>query len=156
MHNDNPIETLISVKDKISFFQTLAPTEINQLIEDVKILTFMNKKVIFNEGPTDSQYMYYLLRGSINIVKNKAKSDPTKIQIQRVQEPALFGELHVLTGEPRNATVEAAEDNTLVLAFKIKEFEIKTPVSKFYKNVIVELGKKITAMNDKLYTAQVK
>ncbi len=148
---ENPLETLISVKDKIPFFQSLAPAELKHLVEDVKIITYANKKIIFNEGNTTSKYMYYLLSGSINILKSKNDSESTRIRIQRIEEPALFGELLVLTGEPRNATVEAGEDKTLVLAFKIKEFEIKTTAAKFYKNVIIELGKKITAMNKKIY-----
>lgn len=148
---ENPIETLISVKEKIPFFQSLAPAELKHLVEDVKIITYANKKIIFNEGNTTSKYMYYLLSGSINILKSKNDSESTRIRIQRIEEPALFGELLVLTGEPRNATVEAGEDKTLVLAFKIREFELKTTAAKFYKNVIIELGKKITAMNKKIY-----
>jgi CRP-like cAMP-binding protein len=148
---DHPLETLLSVKDKIPFFESLTPLEIKQLVKEVKIFTFKNKNIIFSEGSTGSSYMYYLLYGSINILKSKNGSESTRIRIQRIEQPSLFGELHVLTGEPRNATVEAGSDKTLVLAFKIKEFEIKTTAAKFFKNVIVELGKKITAMNDKSY-----
>ncbi len=148
---DNPLETLISVKDKIPFFESLTKEELKQLIEEVRIVTFQNKNIIFVEGNTTSKYIYYLLSGSINILKSKNDSESTRIRIQRIEEPSLFGELLVLTGEPRNATVEAGEDKTLVLAFKIREFEIKTTAAKFYKNVIVELGKKITAMNKKIY-----
>ncbi len=148
---DDPLETLVSVKDKIPFFESLTKEELKQLIEEVRIVTYQNKHVIFAEGNTTSKYMYYLLSGSINILKSKNNSESTRIRIQRIEEPSLFGELLVLTGEPRNATVEAGEDKTLVLAFKIREFEIKTTAAKFYKNVIVELGKKITAMNKKIY-----
>jgi CRP-like cAMP-binding protein len=147
----DPLKTLLSVRDKIPFFEALTPLELKQLIEDVKIYTYNNKDIIFIEGNTTSKYMYYLLHGSINILKCKNASEVIRVRIQKIEQPSLFGELHVLTGEPRNATVEAGEDKTLVLAFKIREFEIKTAAAKFYKNVIVELGKKITAMNQKSY-----
>jgi len=147
---DNPLETLLSVKDKIPFFASLTPQELVQLIDDVRIFTFKNKNIIFTEGNNTSRYMYYLLHGSINILKSKNDSESTGVWIQRIDQPALFGELHVLTGEPRNATVEAGEDKTLILAFKIREFEIKTTAEKLYKNVIIELGKKISAMNKKI------
>lgn len=145
----DPLKTLLSVRDKIPFFEALTPLELKQLVEDVKIYSYNNKDIIFTEGNTTSKYMYYLLHGSINILKQKEDFKSANIQIQRIEEPSLFGELHVLTGEPRNASVEAGENKTLVLAFKIREFEIKTAAAKFYKNVIAELGKKITAMNQK-------
>lgn len=148
---ENPLETLLSVKDKIPFFASLTPAELKQIIEEVKIFTYKNKNIIFTEGNTTSNYIYYLLYGSINILKSKNGSESTRIRIQRIDKPSLFGELGVLTGEARNATVEAGEDKTLILAFKVKEFEIKTTAAKFYKNVIVELGRKITAMNQKIY-----
>ncbi|MDD2698114.1 MAG: cyclic nucleotide-binding domain-containing protein [Arcobacteraceae bacterium] len=151
INEDNPLETLISIKDKIPFFESLAPAELKHLVEDVKILTFKNKAIIFNEGSSSSKYIYYLLHGAINILKSKNGSESTRIRIQRIDKPALFGELLVLTGEPRNATVESGDDKTLVLAFKIREFELKTTAAKFYKNVIKELGRKITAMNEKIY-----
>jgi CRP-like cAMP-binding protein len=148
----DPLKTLLSVRDKIPFFEALSPLELKQLIEDVKIYTYQNKDIIFTEGNTTSKYMYYLLYGSINILKsNEDAKKSTNIRIQKIEKPSLFGELHVLTGDPRNATVEAGQDKTLILAFKIREFEIKTAAAKFYKNVIVELGKKITAMNQKSY-----
>ena len=147
----DPLKTLLSVRDKIPFFEALTPLELKQLIEDVKIYSYNNKDLIFTEGNTTSKYMYYLLHGSINILKRKEDFKSANIQIQRIEQPSLFGELHVLTGEPRNATVEAGENKTLVLAFKIREFEIKTAAAKFYKNVIAELGKKITAMNQKSF-----
>jgi len=147
----DPLKTLLSVRDKIPFFEALTPLELKQLIEDVKIYSYNNKDIIFTEGNTTSKYMYYLLHGSINILKQKEDFKSANIQIQRIETPSLFGELHVLTGEPRNASVEAGENKTLVLAFKIREFEIKTAAAKFYKNVIAELGKKITAMNQKSY-----
>jgi CRP-like cAMP-binding protein len=147
----NPLKTLLSVRDKIPFFEALTPLELKKLIEDVKIYSYNNKELIFAEGNTTSKYMYYLLHGSINILKRKEDFKSANIQVQRIEYPSLFGELHVLTGEPRNATVEAGENKTLILAFKIKEFEIKTATAKFYKNVIAELGKKITAMNQKSF-----
>lgn len=139
---------LLEISHKIPFFEGLEKVEIVKLLTDVKILNYKNKQNIFQEGEVKRNYVFYLLQGKIAISKNSS-STGTKTRLATINEPSLFGEMMRLTGEPRSATVDSAEDNTLVLAFKILEFKEVTPVSKFYKNVIRELSNKINNMNEK-------
>ena len=143
------LKILLSISDKIPFFDGLQKEEIIRLITDVKVLTYKDKQNIFSEGETGRDYLFYLLRGQIAISKNSAASGG-KIRLATIDQPSLFGEMMRLTGEPRSATVDSASDNTLLLAFKIAEFKETTPVSKFYKNVIKELSAKINNMNKKV------
>jgi CRP-like cAMP-binding protein len=144
------LKMLLSISDKIVFFDGLRNTEIVSLISDVKILNYENKRTIFKEGETGRNYLFYLLKGKISISKLSLESN-SKVRLATIDQPSLFGEMMRLTGEPRSATVEAAEDNTIVLAFKVKDFTENTPVSKFYKNVILELSNKINNMNKKVH-----
>lgn len=146
---DKALKILLSISSKIPFFEGLREQEIVKLITDVKVLTYKNKQTIFTEGESSRDYIFYLLRGQLAISKNSLASGG-KIRLATVTEPSLFGEMMRLTGEPRSATVESEDDNTLVLAFKILEFKEMTPVSKFYKNVIKELSNKINNMNNKV------
>lgn len=146
---DKALKILLSISSKVPFFEGLRENEIVKLITDVKVLTYKNKQTIFTEGESSRDYMFYLLRGQLAISKNSLASGG-KIRLATVTEPSLFGEMMRLTGEPRSATVESEDDNTLVLAFKILEFKEMTPVSKFYKNVIKELSDKINKMNNKV------
>jgi CRP-like cAMP-binding protein len=91
------------------------------------------------------------LRGKLNINRKKQVDARSSVRIATIDRPALFGEMMRLTGEPRSATVESGESNTLVLAFKIRDFKEQTSISKFYKNVILELSAKIVQMNKKHY-----
>lgn len=145
------MEMLLKLSPKIPFFSIMSKDEIKQIISEVKIITYKNKEIIFQEGETTRNYIYYLLKGQLNINKKKHVDAKSSIRIARIDKPALFGEMMRLTGEPRSATVEAGEPNTLVLAFKIRDFKEQTSISKFYKNVIIELSEKIVQMNKKLY-----
>lgn len=141
---------LLNISDKIPFFHGLNKEEISGLISDVKVLTYKDKDVLFREGETGRDYMFYLLRGKLAISKISLETK-TKIRLAVIDEPSLFGEMMRLTGEARSATVESIDDKTLVLAFKVKEFKETTPMSKFYKNVIQELSNKINKMNKKVH-----
>ena len=145
------MQMLLNLSPKIPFFSILSKDEIKEIISEVKIITYKNKEIIFQEGETTRNYIYYLLRGRLYINRKKQIDARSSIRIATIDKPALFGEMMRLTGEPRSATVESGESNTIVLAFKIKDFKEQTSISKFYKNVIIELSAKIVEMNKKLY-----
>lgn len=145
INNNNPIETLISIKNKIPFFSKLSTSDIKSLIEDIKIISFKKDKTIFNEGDSNSKFICYLLDGVLDVYK---KDKENQVLIHTIKEPTLFGELLRLTGQPRNASIKSASDNTLVLAFTIKAFENKNIEAKFYRNILKELTKKLTNINE--------
>ncbi|WP_375725297.1 cyclic nucleotide-binding domain-containing protein [Arcobacter sp. KX21116] len=145
------MKMLLKLSSKIPFFSILSKDEIEEIITEVKIITYKNKEIIFQEGETTRNYIYYLLKGKLYINRKKQIDSRSSVRIATIDKPALFGEMMRLTGEPRSATVESGESNTLVLAFRIKDFKEQTSISKFYKNVIIELSAKIVQMNKKHY-----
>lgn len=145
------MKMLLKISKKIPFFSILTKDEIEEIITEVKIITYKNKEIIFHEGETTSNYIYYLLKGRLYINRKKQIDSRSSVRIATIDKPALFGEMMRLTGEPRSATVESGESNTIVLAFRIKDFKEQTSISKFYKNVIIELSAKIVQMNKKHY-----
>lgn len=149
INHKNPIETLLSIKNKVSFFKTLSTADIKELIEEIKIVTYNKDQLLFRERSISSPYIFYLLSGKLNIIKKNIEDQDIIINV--VDEPTLIGELYVLTGQPRNATVKCAKDKTLVLAFQIKDLAYKTFESQFYKNAILELTKKLETMNSIAY-----
>ncbi|WP_419767978.1 Crp/Fnr family transcriptional regulator [Arcobacter sp.] len=145
------MKMLLKISKKIPFFSILSKDEIEEIITEAKIITYKNKEIIFQEGETTRNYIYYLLKGKLYINRKKQIDARSSVRIATIDKPALFGEMMRLTGEPRSATVESGESNTLVLAFRIKDFKEQTSISKFYKNVIIELSAKIVQMNKKHY-----
>lgn len=146
--SENAMKALLNVSDKIEFFKNLSKEEIASLITDVRIISFKYGDLIFSEGDTLDDYLYYLIRGKISISKYMQGSTSVKTMVTVIDRPSLFGEMMRFTGKPRSATVESLDNHTLVVAFSLNESIEDTPISRFYNNVICELSEKINKMND--------
>jgi hypothetical protein len=84
-------------------FKDLSVDELVAVIQGLKLLTFERGAVILREGqPGDSLYM--LTSGTVRaFVKKDGKQAP----LADLSEGAFFGEMSVLTGKPRTATIVA-------------------------------------------------
>ena len=148
MTHDDAMQTLLKISSKIDFFENLRDEEIKELILDVKMVSYKEGEIIFKEGDTETEHLYYLLRGKISIDKYINDLKNLQSRITTIDEPSLFGEMRFFTGEPRSATVESLDDRTLVIQLKFQHFVEDNALSIFYRNVICELSNKISKMND--------
>jgi hypothetical protein len=84
-------------------FKDLSVDELVAVIQGLKLLTFERNGVILREGhPGDSMYM--LTSGTVRAFVKKAGK---QVPLGDLSEGAFFGEISVLTGKPRTATVVA-------------------------------------------------
>ena len=92
--------------------------------------------------------MYILISGRVDLIHTD-RHDESNI-VYQLNKPTLFGEFHVLTGNPRDVTAVTSKEKNTILAIQIIEFEHKTLENRFYRNIIFDLAKKIESMNRKL------
>ena len=86
------------------------------MIGGLKLLTFDRGKVILREGePGNSLYM--LTSGK---VKAFVKKDGKQVPIAELEEGAFFGEMSILTGKPRTATIS----NTYCFSGAEEQFDV--------------------------------
>jgi hypothetical protein len=86
-------------------FKDFSVDELVAVIGGLNLLTFERGNVILREGePGDSLYM--LTSGS---VKAFVRRDGKQVPIAELEEGAFFGEVSILTGKPRSATIVAKE-----------------------------------------------
>ena len=91
-------------------FKDFSVEELVAVIAGLKLLTFERGKVILREGePGNSLYM--LTSGK---VKAFVKRDGKQVPIAELEEGAFFGEMSILTGKPRTATIVATESSELL------------------------------------------
>jgi hypothetical protein len=84
-------------------FKDLSVDELVEVIHGLKLLTFERSDVILREGePGDSMYM--LAAGTVRAF---VKKDGKQVPLGDLSEGDFFGEVSVLTGKPRTATVVA-------------------------------------------------
>src|SRR5438477_6887285 len=90
-----------------ALFGCLSDEQLNHLVKQARLNTFGRGEPVIEEGsPGDS--MFVLLRGAANVFVSKNGS---KIHIATLGAGDCFGEMSLLTGEPRSATVRADADS---------------------------------------------
>ncbi|MBV8659589.1 MAG: cyclic nucleotide-binding domain-containing protein [Burkholderiales bacterium] len=93
--------------------------EIGSLATCLKAYTLPARTVLFREGDPAS-YMGMVLNG--RLVVTKRNDDDAGKPLYAMTEGKVFGEMAMLDGEPRSATVMAAVDSTIAVLSR-EEFE---------------------------------
>src|SRR5205807_3983792 len=89
-----------------ALFGCLSDEQLEHLVKQARLNTFGRGEPVIEEGaPGDS--MFVLLRGAANVFVSKNGST---IQVASLGAGDCFGEMSLLTGEPRSATVRADAD----------------------------------------------
>jgi len=95
-----------SVLAKVPIFKSLLPYERSKIADALESVTFKDGEVILVEGSIDTDKFYIIERGEV--VCTKASSDGlSQVESSRLKAGDFFGELALLTNEPRKATVTA-------------------------------------------------
>ena len=85
-------------------FKDFSVDELVAVIQGLNLITFEAGDIIITEGdPGDSLYM--LTAGTVKAVKRNAAG--RQVAVNEMSEGAFFGEISILTGQPRSATVVA-------------------------------------------------
>jgi CRP-like cAMP-binding protein len=102
------LENVITFLLSTSMFENLDPVEIKEIAHLIETLRFQPGETVFEEGtPGDSWYAVY--RGEVAVVKQSAGGEDS---IRTLGPGACFGEIAVLDGAPRSATVRANTETT--------------------------------------------
>jgi CRP-like cAMP-binding protein len=110
-------ERLITFLLETPMFMSLTPMELSEIIHIVKTEKYQAGDIIFKEGdPGDAWYVVY--RGAVDVLK---EDEGGSKKINHLGPKSCFGEMSVLDGLPRSATISAAED-TEVFKIPRKEF----------------------------------
>lgn len=98
-------------------FSTLSPEDLLELEHSARILTYAIGERIVREAD-EGRSLYVLLDGVCSVsVKG---SDGKEVSITELRKGDIFGEMSVLTGEPRSATVTALTDVTASVISRAK------------------------------------
>ncbi len=93
---------MIEILKNIPFFSELSEEDLQQIAEKVKMEYFPADHVIFNEGDT-GEIMYVIKRGQVQVIREKAI-------LATLNDNAFFGEMALVSDEPRNATIKTVTD----------------------------------------------
>jgi len=102
---------LLEAIDRLDLFAPLSPEERLKLAEGAQERRFAPGEVIVAEGDRSSS-MFVVQEGQVTVSIHGAQGDTRKLAM--LQAGDAFGEISLLTGEPRTATVRALSQAVLV------------------------------------------
>jgi small-conductance mechanosensitive channel/CRP-like cAMP-binding protein len=97
---------------QVDFLHDLDDAELTMLRSDLREAVFGSGEIICREGDTGDSF-FVLLRGAVEVVAQGANGRET--HVADLHAPAFFGEMALLTGEARSATVRAQGDAELLI-----------------------------------------
>lgn len=128
----------LSVRDllkKVTYFETFTELELRHLIEVGYSKRLEKEEILFNEGEPGDAF-YIILSGSVEVFVPKIDKD-----LSTLKAGSFFGELSLILGIPRTASVRALEP-TVLFGLNNKGFkQLLQKQAKLSEVIIKELGK---------------
>lgn len=100
----------VAAASRVSIFSKLSPSDIQELGKLVKVKKYGADTAVFFQGePSDSLYM--VLKGTVKVSETSTDGHEKILDILGANE--IFGELALLDGHPRSATITTCEPSEL-------------------------------------------
>ena len=93
-------EDILAKLAEVDIFRSLPPEEVHAVVPYVKASVFKDGEVVFKKGETGDA-LYLVTSGKVLVTDEETT-------LATLEAGAAFGEMALLTGEPRNATIAAS------------------------------------------------
>ena len=104
---------------KSPLFEVLKDDEREALVREMEIESHDEGSVIIGEGDTGSS-MYLIVSGEVKVYTRGPGKGGSSVYLARLGEGDFFGEVSMLTGKPRTATITASQRTELLRLDKEK------------------------------------
>ncbi|MBU1017945.1 cyclic nucleotide-binding domain-containing protein [Patescibacteria group bacterium] len=93
---------MIEILKKIPFFSELSDEDVQKIADNIRLEYFPASHVIFEQNDT-GDIMYIIKRGKVQVIR-----DDTVLAV--LEDNAFFGEMALVSDEPRNARIVTVTD----------------------------------------------
>jgi len=107
LKQDREVQRRLEVLEQQELFQTLTDTERRELVAHMRFAPFVKDEAMTRQG-MEGHWLYLLAKGSATVHVTAAKG--LQEIVATLKAPDFFGEMSLLTGDRRSATVLAVED----------------------------------------------
>jgi CRP-like cAMP-binding protein len=135
--------------DKVPLFEGLAPLEIAQLLRITEDVSARKGDFVVRQG-TQGDGFYVIGAGKFEVLKTGKKEEV----LARLEQLSSFGEMSLVTDEPRSASILCIEDGRLKKFPKTRFRDLldegSLPAFKVVRNMCRLLARRLAALDDKL------
>ncbi|WP_027467480.1 Crp/Fnr family transcriptional regulator [Deefgea rivuli] len=128
-----------------SLFCELSPSELETLAKHAHIRHFISKQIIIEQGSRGDE-MYAVIHGRLKVTRSN--NDGREINLAILEGGEVFGELAMLDGAPRNASVEALEDGELLVLQRSTVDQYLAHHPHVMRSLITTLCERLRSAND--------
>ena len=96
-------ERILKALRRIEFLSILGPEEMDVVAGEAKIQIYLPGEVVVRQGDEGTEF-FFILEGDAEVRREEGETGATVVALNPVQ---FFGEMALLTGEPRSATIVA-------------------------------------------------
>ena len=96
-------ERILKALRRIEFLSVLGPEELDVVAGEAKIQVYLPGEVVVRQGDAGTEF-FFILEGDAEVRRGEGETGATVAALNSVQ---FFGEMALLTGEPRSATIVA-------------------------------------------------
>jgi len=133
--------------EKVPVFQGMPEDSLNKLVELAETVEYPRNRIIVNAGDSGDS-MYVILEGSLKVYQTD--SHGKQIVFAILTAGNYFGEMSLLDGKERSASIATKERSTLLRIGK-KEFDALVADSpSFCKHLLIGLCERLRAANTKI------
>ena len=133
---------------QIPFFHGLNKNNLEKLKAKLEILNFKAGEIIFNEGEI-GDCMYIVIDGNVKVFITDEKG--SSHEVARLGKNESFGEIALLTGAPRSASIQAILDSTVIRLSK-KQFDDLVKINRFLAvHFAALLSKRLASTKHEVY-----
>lgn len=140
-------QSLLKIRERFDFFKNMEDKDVLAVTESVSFLKLSKNEILFEQG-SEGEDVFFIMKGFI-LISLEGK-DGERVDLARLGQESVFGEMAPITREKRSARATALIDGTTLLSFKISEENDDISHVSFltlYKNFTQILAKKLINAN---------
>jgi CRP/FNR family cyclic AMP-dependent transcriptional regulator len=147
MINAQEIEMIAA---KVPLFSCLSSTELSAICRIMVQKTFCANEVIVHEEDDDGQTFFIIVSGRVHVAVITSEG---KSSILATLKPGdFFGEMSMLDGEPRSASVIASEECSLLMLYRNMFMDILKRYPKITIQILIEMSHRLRKANKHINT----
>jgi len=131
--------------EKVSLFADVPPEYLAQL-EKLSILRKYNKNTVLVTEGDESTYLYIIHKGIASAYLNN--EDGRQVNLNYMHDGDYFGELSLLDGKPRSASVITVTDCEILLVSRVSVLELIARHPEFAMQLLTELTRRVRNLTD--------